>query len=60
MTINSNHYQWIAINYGNRIEWTPFRSGRDGKISRPCSVSPICLITSVVRQNWTTRSPVTE
>ena len=41
----------MIISYGNRTEWSPIRPviiRVINKIGRPCSGSPICLITSMI------------
>ena len=48
---NGNRTEWSPIRNGNRTEWSPIRSviiRVINKIGRPRSVSPICLITSMI------------
>ena len=44
-------WSFVAVCNGNRTEWSPLRSviiRVINKIGRPCSGSPICLITSMI------------
>ena len=48
---NSHSKERSVVSNGNRTEWSPIRSVITrviNKIGRPCSGSPICLITSMI------------